>query len=116
MGSHPKFLVTVLAVALLGSGCGRQSVPAPPPTPASDYVAKVRDHVTVEAMMAHLSKLQAIAYAHDGNRALGTPGFADSAEYVADALRSKGFDVQMPEFELQFPFADPPMVTVGGST
>ncbi|MDT5081120.1 MAG: hypothetical protein QOJ80_5757 [Mycobacterium sp.] len=118
MGSHPKFLVTVLAVAALVSGCGRQSVPAPRQTtpPASDYAVTVRDHVTVDAMMAHLSKLQAIADAHDGNRALGTPGYVDSAAYVADALRSKGFDVQMPEFELRFPFADPPAVTVGGST
>jgi Zn-dependent M28 family amino/carboxypeptidase len=30
-------------------------------------------------------------------------------------LRSKGFDVQIPEFELRFPFADPPALTVGGS-
>ena len=38
-----------------------------------------------------------------------------SVAYVADALRSKGFEVQLPEFELRLPFADAPTVTVGGA-
>jgi Zn-dependent M28 family amino/carboxypeptidase len=92
-------------------------MPAPPAAAqVSDYAGSIRDRVTVAAMMAHLSKLQAIADAHDGNRALGTPGYVDSANYVADALRAKGFKVEMPEFDLRFPFADAPVVTVGGST
>lgn len=66
-------------------------------------------------MMTHLSKLQEIADGNDGNRAIGTPGYEASADYVADALRAKGFDVQTAEFDLPFPFADKPVVTVGGS-
>jgi hypothetical protein len=31
-------------------------------------------------MMAHLAKLQAIADANGGNRAIGTPGFEASAD------------------------------------
>jgi Zn-dependent M28 family amino/carboxypeptidase len=66
-------------------------------------------------MMAHLSKLQEIADANGGNRAIGTPGYEASVDYVADALRSKGFDVTTSEFSLRFPFADPPEVSVGGA-
>jgi Zn-dependent M28 family amino/carboxypeptidase len=66
-------------------------------------------------MMTHLAKLQAIADAHDGTRAIGTLGYEASVDYVAKALRSKGFDVQTPEFDLQFPYADPPAVTVGAT-
>jgi Zn-dependent M28 family amino/carboxypeptidase len=105
-------------VIVVSGGCSRDPSPAPPPTapqPAADYATTIRDRVTTDAMMAHLSKLQAIADAHDGNRAVGTPGYEASADYVADALRSKGFDVQTPEFDLQFPFADAPAVTVGGA-
>ena len=59
-------------------------------------------------MMAHLAKLQEIADANDGNRALGTPGYDASVDYVADALRDKGFDVQTPEFEVRLAFAEDP--------
>ncbi len=67
-------------------------------------------------MMAHLTKLQEIADAHDGNRALGTAGYDASVDYVAKALRDKGFDVQTPEFEVRLPFAEEPQLTVGGAT
>ena len=67
-------------------------------------------------MMAHLTKLQEIADAHGGTRALGTPGYDASVDYVANALRDKGFDVQTPEFEVRLPFAEDPALTVGGAT
>ena len=67
-------------------------------------------------MMAHLTKLQEIADAHDGNRALGTAGYDASVDYVAKTLRDKGFDVQTPEFEVRLPFAEDPQLTVGGAT
>jgi Zn-dependent M28 family amino/carboxypeptidase len=82
---------------------------------AADFATTIRDRVTTDHMMAHLTKLQEIADANGGNRAVGTPGYDASVDYVADALRSRGFDVQTPEFELRFPFADPPEVTVDGT-
>src|SRR6201999_3379546 len=100
-------------------GCGAAS--DPPHTTinavqaAADFAATLRQRVTVGAMMSHREKLQQIADANGGNRAVGTSGYDASVDYVADALRSKGFDVQIPEFELLFPFADPPELTVGGS-
>jgi Zn-dependent M28 family amino/carboxypeptidase len=82
---------------------------------ATDFAATIRQRVTADGMMTHLTKLQEIADANGGNRAIGTPAYDASVDYVADALQSKGFDVTTSEFSLRFPFADPPEVTVGGS-
>lgn len=107
--------VTVATLCACG-GAGDAAPPAPSVAQtATDFATTIRQRVTVDAMMAHLTKLQQIADANGGNRAVGTPGYDASLNYVADALRSKGFDVATPEFELRFPFADTPEVTVGGS-
>ncbi len=71
--------------------------------------------MTADAMMAHMTKLQEIADANGGNRALGSKGYDASVDYVANALRDKGFDVQTPEFEVRIPYADEPALTVGGA-
>ncbi|WP_217154806.1 M28 family metallopeptidase [[Mycobacterium] fortunisiensis] len=81
---------------------------------AMQFADQLRERVSADAMMAHLDKLQEIANAHDGNRALGTSGYDASVDYVVNALRDKGFDVETPEFEVRIPFAQDPQVTVGG--
>ena len=109
-------LICVITLATV-IGCRSESGPAQSSTAstrAEDFAATLRQRVTGDAMMVHLRSLQQIADANDGNRASGTPGYQASVDYVADVLRSKGFDVQTPEFELRLPFADPPTVTVGG--
>jgi Zn-dependent M28 family amino/carboxypeptidase len=116
-------LTVVVAVAALG-GCSREWRPQQarpgtttqtgPATPGTDFAAALQKRVTADAMMAHLKKLQEIANAHDGNRALGTAGYDASVDYVANTLRDKGFDVQTPEFEVRLPFADEPSLTVSG--
>lgn len=120
-----KSLATLVALAMAAvvvlGGCGRemrpqQPGPAGPTTAATDFAETLRQRVTDDAMMAHLTKLQQIADDHAGNRALGTPGYDASVDYVANALRDKGFDVETPEFEVQLPFADEPALTVGGAT
>lgn len=100
----------VLAVAVTAlAGCGSERAPEPAqPQP-------VRIDVTVDAMMGHLRKLQDIADANGGNRALGTPGYAASVDYVAGLLRDKGFDVSTDEFDVRQPWADEPTLTVGGA-
>jgi Zn-dependent M28 family amino/carboxypeptidase len=119
-------VLTVAAVTAALSGCGgREPTPRPPtlspttpPAAASDaaeFAATLRQRVTTDAMMGHLTKLQEIADAHDGNRALSTPGYDASVDYIVQALRGKGFDVQTPEFEVQLPFADDPALTVNGA-
>ncbi len=107
-------VLTVAVVTAALSGCGRPATPAVASSAATDFAAMMRERVTVDAMMAHLTKLQEIADANDGNRALGTPGYDASVQYVADALRGSGFDVQTPEFEVRVPFAEEPVMTVGG--
>ena len=75
----------------------------------------LQNKVTVEAMVTHLDALQDIADANEGNRAVGTPGYQASVDYVAEMLRSKGFDVSTPEFSTQVFKAEKPVLTVGGA-
>jgi Zn-dependent M28 family amino/carboxypeptidase len=115
-------VTAVIAVAALG-GCSREmrtqqgqpsTTASTPATPASEFAETLRKQVTADAMMGHLRKLQEIADANKGNRALGTPGYDASVDYVASTLRDKGFDVATPEFEVRIPFADEPSLTVAG--
>lgn len=120
-------LAILLAVALLvGGGCSRDSRPDPAESSsesaspsvdagaAGQFADSLARKVTVDATMAHMQALQDIANANGGNRALGTAGYAASVDYVAKALRDKGFDVDTPEFEVRLPFADAPKLTVAG--
>lgn len=111
-------LAIAVAVAAL-AGCGREPgptpVPAPDPSAAGEFADSLAEKVTIDATMAHLTKLQEIADAHDGTRALGTPGYDASVDYVAGMLRDKGFDVETPEFEVRIPWADAPALTVAGA-
>jgi len=116
-------VLTVVVAAVALGGCSREMRPqqaqptstqTTPATPATDFAASLQKRVTADGMMAHLTKLQEIADAHGGNRALGTPGYDASVDYVATALRDKGFDVATPDFEVRLPFADEPSVTVSG--
>ena len=68
---------------------------------AHAFGTHLQKRITVEAMMGHLHKLQDIANANGNTRAIGTPGYQASVEYVSKALRDKGFDVQTPEFKVR---------------
>jgi Zn-dependent M28 family amino/carboxypeptidase len=81
---------------------------------AAQFASAIHDKVTADAMMAHLSKLQDIANANNGTRAVGTPGYEASVDYVVNTLRASGFDVQTPEFSARVFHGDKPAVTVGG--
>jgi Zn-dependent M28 family amino/carboxypeptidase len=62
--------------------------------------------------MAHLTKLQDIAKANGNTRAVGTPGYDASVDYVVSKLRDKGFDVQTLQFDARVFHSDPGSVTV----
>ncbi|PRC45421.1 amidohydrolase, partial [Mycobacterium sp. ITM-2017-0098] len=109
----------MLAVVLLTvGGCGRERGSAPQPTQdptaATQFADDLAKKVTSDAMMIHLDRLQEIADTNDGDRALGSPGYDASVDYVVNSLRDKGFDVQTPEFEVKIPWADEPSLTVAG--
>lgn len=120
-----KTIALISAAVVVLGGCGRGSEPQPtvqPPTtqagvsPAAvDFARGLARRTSADAIYQHLVRLQRIADDNDGNRALGTPGYDASVDYVANTLRDKGFDVETPEFEVRLPFADEPGLTVGGN-
>ncbi|WP_163747008.1 M28 family metallopeptidase [Mycolicibacterium helvum] len=110
--------VMTLAVAVVAvAGCNHQanSVQQGAANPAAQFADGLRKQVTTDAMSAHLQKLQDIANANNGTRAVGTPGFEASVDYVAGVLRAKGFDVQTPEFQAKVFQSGSPELRVGGA-
>lgn len=123
MSNKSKTIPAVLAVAVIvasvAMGCVRwstQSQPAPSNPAAAEFATTLRNKVSTDAMMAHLSKLQDIANANNGTRAVGTPGYEASVDYVVNTLRNSGFDVQTPEFSARVFHAEKGSVAVGGLT
>ncbi|AQA03839.1 amidohydrolase [Mycobacterium sp. MS1601] len=115
-----KLAAILLALVMVLTACSQQAqepqpVPAAPGTPveAVEFATSLQQRVTGEAMMNHLRALQDIADAHDGNRAAGTSGYDASVDYVAEALRTAGFEVQTPEFEVRVFRSEPGTITVG---
>src|SRR5689334_7691835 len=109
--------LAVIVLTAFSTGCFHRS--SGPQQPAGDgaaaeFAARLHDKVTADAMMAHLSKLQDIANANNGTRAVGTPGYEASVDYVVNVLRGSGFDVQTPEFSARVFHAEKPELTVGG--
>jgi len=90
------FLVALLAGLLTLAACGRE---APPPSPEPNLSPDLREAVTVDGILSHAERFQAIADEHGGNRAAGTPGFDASADYVAGRLREAGYEVEVQSFE-----------------
>ncbi|OBB84078.1 amidohydrolase [Mycobacterium colombiense] len=110
-------LVAVVALTAFSTGCfHRSSGSQQTPVAAGAFASALRDKVTADAMMAHLSKLQDIANANNGTRAVGTSGYEASVDYVVNVLRGSGFDVQTPEFSARVFHADKPVLTVAGKT
>ncbi|ORV35460.1 M28 family metallopeptidase [Mycobacterium conspicuum] len=111
-------VLAVIALVIFATGCSKSTnaqQPANNPA-AADFASALRDRVTTDAMMGHLSKLQDIANANSGTRAVGTPGYEASIDYVVDTLRGSGFDVQTPEFSARVFHADKGSVLLGGKT
>lgn len=122
-------IAAIAAIALLvfaaggaAAGCARTAEPRAVPenlvvqdVDAAKFAEGLRARVTTEAMVGHLAALQDIADAHDGTRAVGTPGYDASVDYVVDTLRAAGFDVATPEFEIRVFESEKPALTVGGA-
>jgi Zn-dependent M28 family amino/carboxypeptidase len=107
-----RLAATLLLLIGLLPGCS--SRPGPPPA-APDLGRGLAGKVTADGMLAHLRALQDIANANGGNRAADTPGYDASVDYVAKALRSRGFDVTTPQFDRLYSVsAGKPTLTVAG--
>jgi Zn-dependent M28 family amino/carboxypeptidase len=106
-------LVAVATLILAIGGCtSSDNANSMKSISGSDFAASLRGRVTTDAMMAHLTKLQDIANANNNTRAVGTPGYDASVDYVVGKLRDKGFDVQTMQFEAHVFHAEPGDVTV----
>ncbi|BBX47811.1 lipoprotein aminopeptidase LpqL [Mycobacterium cookii] len=106
-------MVIAVTLMLFTGGCASpNNANSMKPVSAPDFAASLRGRVTTDAMMAHLTKLSDIAKANNNTRAVGTPGYDASVDYVAGKLRDKGFDVQTPQFEARVFHADPGSVTI----
>lgn len=105
--------LAVIALTAFSTGCSHRSG-LEQTTGAAEFASALKGKVTTDAMMAHLSKLQDIANANNGTRAVGTPGYEASVDYVVNTLRDSGFDVQTPEFSARVFHAEKPELTVGG--
>ncbi len=62
---------------------------------------KLLECVTVDGAREHQAALQAIADANNGIRTSGTPGYDQSAAYVAERMEAAGYDVTVQEFSFQ---------------
>ena len=86
---------------LILAGCSSTSDEEPARVFATPDGPGLSEAVTEDALVGHLEELEAIAAAHDGNRAAGTAGYDASVDYVVSQLESAGFDVTTPEFEFE---------------
>jgi Zn-dependent M28 family amino/carboxypeptidase len=110
-------IAAVAAIMLATAGCASSDTVQPlKRISGPDFAAALRGRVSADAMMAHLSKLQDIAKANGNTRAVGTPGYDASVDYVVGKLRDKGFDVQTVQFEAHVFHSDPGSVSIGDRT
>jgi aminopeptidase Y len=80
------------------------SAPAGPPgcdTRVNNTIAKLTECVTLDGARAHQAAFQAIADANNGIRTSGTPGYDQSAAYVAGKLTAAGYNVTVQNFQFQ---------------
>ncbi len=114
MAINSRVVLVAAATLLLATGgcASSDTAGSGKRSSASDFAASVKGRVTTDAMMTHLKKLQDIANANNNTRAVGTPGYDASVDYVVGKLRDKGFDVQTMDFDAHVFHADPGTVTV----
>ena len=113
--------VTGLAVACSAPAPAPPATPseAPPAsaaaTPDAGLPGRLVAEVTGDNAFRHLEELQRIADANGGNRALATPGYDASVEYVAKTLRDAGYTVETPEFSARAFSVQDARLTVDGA-
>ncbi|WP_433027537.1 M28 family metallopeptidase [Actinomycetospora sp. CA-053990] len=95
-----RVLAAVIA-SLVMTGCASGSRQAPAageggPVGGGPLAERLATEATVDGAVGHLEALQAIADRNGGNRAVGTPGYDQSVEYVASTLSRAGFRVETP--------------------
>lgn len=88
------------------SGCANRNI---------NQIDKFLECVDGDDAMEHLQALQDIADANGGTRASGTPGYDQSADYVAGLLEDAGFAVERQVFSFSFYTENSSSLSVAGS-
>ena len=92
-----------MAVALVSAAALTLPLTAPASAgPGTLSSQELQQRVTLAGAMQHLEAFQGIADQNDGNRASGLPGYTASTDYVAEQMRSAGYDVRRHQFEFDF--------------
>jgi Zn-dependent M28 family amino/carboxypeptidase len=104
----------LIGVLVLGAVWAPAAAAAPPSADICDARTnnsqqKLLECVTLEGVREHQEAFQDIADANGGNRAVGSPGYAASVDYVEDRLTAAGYIVTRQVFDV-FAFED-----LGGS-
>src|SRR4051794_29486649 len=115
IGVRRATVVAALAAAALVGTAAPPATAAPGGRPRTALATELAGRVKVDKVYRHLQALQRIADQHDGTRAIGTPGYDASFEYVAGKVRAAGFDVTTPEFEYVLETVTVATTTVGGA-
>jgi Zn-dependent M28 family amino/carboxypeptidase len=82
----------------------------------SALAKKLVKAVSADSVNRHLIAFQRLSDRNGGTRAVGTPGYEASVEYVAGKLRGAGFDVTTPEFTYPVQVTDAATAKVGSAT
>lgn len=93
-----------------GAADGRNATAADPTLPRRLAAA-----ASGENALTHLQELERIADRNGGNRAIGTPGYDASVDYVAGVLRRAGYDVTTPSFDVRSFSVQDQRLTVAGA-
>ena len=93
MSKGTRLSAIALTVGMLAAGVATAGTAVATPAQSgcddrtNNTYEKMLECVRVEGVREHQAALQAIADANGGNRAAGTEGYTDSADYVVDTLR-----------------------------
>ena len=95
-----KLVVLASILALLGATVPVASaVPAACENRNNNTIQKLLECVDVEGVREHQAAFQEIADANGDTRASGTPGYDESAAYVAERLEAAGYAVTIQPFD-----------------
>ncbi|HTK67453.1 MAG TPA: M20/M25/M40 family metallo-hydrolase [Pseudonocardia sp.] len=108
--SRTAAALLVLVAVLLGAA-GSSAVSSP----ESVDTTALRAAMSIESIRDHLVALNSIARDNGGTRAVGTPGFQASVEYVRERLTADGYQVRVQSYEVPyFKEIAPPSLSSGG--
>jgi len=81
-----------------------------------NQIKKLQKCVNADDVFEHLQAFQAIADANDGTRASGTPGYDESADYVAGLLEDAGFNIERQVFSFSTYTENSSSLDIAGSS